>query len=157
MKKRYKGKLFGGSPLLFILDCDGVLTDGMIPRRFNIYDGAGLTMLMQKGIKVVIVSGANSNDIQVRADELKLTGCFLGIKNKEIIVKQLIESNRIYPYEVIYMGDDLNDLNAFEEVGIKIAPRNATKEVKKHANYITNKKGGEGAIREVCDLWLKKL
>ena len=157
MVRRYKGNLFSDSLfILFIIDCDGVLTDGMIPRRFNIYDGLGLKMIMQKGVKVIILSGANSNDIQERANELNLTECYLGIKNKEKIVRNLIQSNGLNVNEVSYMGDDLNDLLALKEVGFPIAPKNAIKEVKKYVKYITKNQGGNGAVREVCNLWLKQ-
>ena len=156
MKKRYKGNLFLDSLFtLFIIDCDGVLTDGTIPRRFSIYDGLGLKMIMQKGVKVIIVSGATSDDIRKRANELNLTACYLGVENKENIVRSLIQSNGLNVNNVLYMGDDLNDLLAFKEVGLSIAPKNAIKEIKNNVNYITKKQGGAGAVREVCDLWLK--
>ncbi|MDO8676863.1 MAG: HAD-IIIA family hydrolase [Candidatus Azambacteria bacterium] len=147
-----------------ILDFDGVLTDGCVfvdseegreMVRCSHYDGMGIKMVRQAGIKVVVVSGQISSYVKTRCKKMGIS-FICGVNNKAEAVKRLIDLERLDSYECVFMGDDLNDIEAIKISGIiPIAVANAVPEVKKIAVYITAKKGGEGAVREVCDLILK--
>jgi len=157
LKKRfcYRGMLRKRACLiaLLILDCDGVLTDGMLPRRFNIYDGLGIKRLVKTGINVMFISGSvNAEDIHLRAKDLGIKSCYTGIQNKEEAFKNLLIEKGIQSNQVAYMGDDINDLGAIRLAGFSVAPKNAVKEVLKKVHYITKREGGHGAVREICDL-----
>jgi len=141
---------------LLVLDCDGVLTDGTIPRRFSVYDGAGIKGFIDSGKKVIILSGAPwDRNLQERAEKLGIWHVFSGVKDKGLFLEFFLEANNINPEKVLYMGDDLNDLPAFRKAGISVAPKNAVKIIRNEADFVTKKEGGNGAVRELCDLLLK--
>jgi 3-deoxy-D-manno-octulosonate 8-phosphate phosphatase (KDO 8-P phosphatase) len=148
---------------LLILDVDGVLTDGRIimddegkeTKHFNVKDGHGIKMLMRYGIDVVLLTGRKSKVVEHRARDLGITEVHQGIHNKveifsEILGKRTLESNH-----VAFIGDDVVDIPLLKKVGFSVAVADATEEVIKSVDYITAKKGGDGAVREVCDLILR--
>ncbi len=145
---------------LLILDVDGVLTDGSILlnatgeecKCFHVHDGAGIKRLQQSGIKVAIISGRKSVAVQARLNELAIEHVFLGIHDKLNTFNQLRQDLNIEPQHIAYVGDDFPDIPVMQVVGLSIAVNNATPEVKKIAHGQTEKCGGHGAVREVCDL-----
>lgn len=145
------------------VDVDGVLTDGRIflhqngewRRHFYIRDGLGLVMLRELGFKLAIITSSRAEDIRSRAKNLEIHYFYEGIKKKSVAFLDLIKKSGLNPNEIAYIGDDVIDLPIFELCGIAVAPSDAHPTVKKKAKYITQSKGGAGAVREVCDLLLK--
>lgn len=146
-----------------ILDVDGVLTDGGIYydptgreiKRFHVTDGLGIELLRHAGIRVVILSGRVSEALTRRAAELKVAECYQGVRDKKAQIEKLRQQWQVKTDELLYVGDDLNDLPAFEAVGVRVAVANAVAELKERAHYTTQASGGNGAVREVCE-WLLK-
>jgi 3-deoxy-D-manno-octulosonate 8-phosphate phosphatase (KDO 8-P phosphatase) len=146
-----------------ILDVDGVLTDGGIYydptgreiKRFHVADGLGIELLRLAGFRVVIVSGRVSEALTRRAAELKVTDCYQGVRDKKSHLEKLRQQWQMKVEELLYVGDDLNDLPAFEAVGVRVAVANADAMLKAQAHYVTKATGGNGAVREVCE-WLLK-
>lgn len=145
---------------LLALDCDGVLTDGGVYifedgqefRRFNIKDGLGLKQIMTKGIYVVIISGSTSLSVRHRAQSLGISEIYLGINNKLLILEEICQRLKVNFSDVAYIGDDLLDLPIIERVGLPCAPSDAHEKLKNNVLYITPATGGNGSVRNVCDL-----
>jgi 3-deoxy-D-manno-octulosonate 8-phosphate phosphatase (KDO 8-P phosphatase) len=146
-----------------ILDVDGVLTDGGIYydptgreiKRFHVADGLGMELLRHAGIRVVILSGRVAEAITRRAAELRVTDCYQGVRDKKAQIEKLRQQWQLKAEELLYVGDDLNDLPAFEAVGVRVAVANADALLQSQAHYVTQATGGNGAVREVCE-WLLK-
>ena len=151
-----------GIKLLF-LDVDGVLTDGRITlnengeevKTFYVKDGLGLKLLMSDGVEVVIVTGRRSRVVAHRARELGIREVYQGISDKSAVCKRLIAQKGLKKSEVGSMGDDLPDLAMFRESGLRITVADAAREVREQADFITHKRGGYGAVREVSE-WILK-
>lgn len=149
---------------MFLTDSDGVLTDGGMYysengdeiKKFNTKDGMGLERLRKEGIITGIITGEEKNLIKQRATKLKVNELFMGVKDKMKVIEELCLKYNITLEEIVYVGDDINDLEVIKNVGFGVAVNDAMKEVKMVADYITKLKGGEGAVREVCDLILEK-
>ncbi|MGC8667274.1 MAG: KdsC family phosphatase [Chthonomonadales bacterium] len=147
---------------LLALDVDGVLTDGSIIlagdgeiKRFDASDGVGIRLLLCAGILVAWISGRESPSVEHRARELGVTRLYQGARNKSVVLADLMASYALSQSNIAYMGDDLNDLPAYSLAGVKFAPANAVMEVKALADFVTERAGGYGAVREVCDAILK--
>jgi 3-deoxy-D-manno-octulosonate 8-phosphate phosphatase (KDO 8-P phosphatase) len=148
---------------LLILDVDGVLTDGRIIMNdrgeeikcFHVKDGHGLRLLMNAGIHVVIITGRKSKTVEHRARDLGIREVYQSVKDKESLTKELIQNKKMDKEQVCCVGDDLPDLPMFNQVGISIAVADACPELLKKADLVTKKRGGKGAVREVCELILK--
>ena len=148
---------------LVILDIDGVMTDGRIiiddngveQRNFNIKDGLGVVAMQMSGIEVAIITSKKSGSVRHRAEELKIKRFHEGIKKKTEPYEQMLGEIGISDAEVAYVGDDLVDLSLMKRVGLPIAVADAVKEVKDAAEYVTQARGGYGAVREAAELILK--
>lgn len=148
---------------LLILDVDGVLTDGRIIMNdlgeeikcFNVRDGYGLKRLLDAGIDVLIITGRKSKTVEHRASDLGIREVYQGIKDKEDLCKKLIQQKKLDKGQVCCMGDDLPDLPMFNHAGAPIAVADACPELRAAAGYVTKNRGGNGAVREVCELILK--
>lgn len=147
---------------LLSLDTDGVLTGGEIYfddsgqqiRKFNVKDGMGINLVMQSGVKVVIISASSTKSIKHRAKQLGIEYVFLGVKDKSQSLLDLCETLAISLEEVVHVGDDVNDIPVMDLVGCSISVADAVASVKESADLITEKRGGEGAVREICDMIL---
>ena len=145
-----------------ILDVDGVLTDGGMYygpggeglKRFNVKDGMGLRLVIEAGIAVALISGENSEILRRRAEKLKIADIFVGVEDKLQTMESFLVSKKIGADEAAYVGDDVNDLSAMKAAALPIAVADAVPEVRKAAKWITSRKGGEAAVREVCDALL---
>lgn len=147
---------------LLVLDVDGVLTDGSlhydgknINRIYCVNDGIGLKFLMKYGIQIALISGGLGESIERRAIDLGIENYFIGVKNKLEVLKNLQKKLKIKKSESIYMGDDLNDIVVKSQVSMIIAPLNGQKYIGDFIDCVTNNKGGEGSVREVCDKILR--
>ena len=144
---------------LLCVDVDGVLTDagmyygpdGEVLKKFNTRDGMGLARLREAGVAVAIISGEDSAIIHARAAKLKIDDVFCGASNKRLAIEELCSRHRLEFSEVAFIGDDLNDLPALECVGLPCAVADAAEPVQAIAHYVTRRRGGDGAVREVCD------
>lgn len=151
---------------LLVLDVDGTLTDGGIYlgpsgeefKRFDAHDGHGIAMLQKiHNIEVLFLSGRNSKAVEQRAKELGVKTCLQGFWKKSDALLQALEEKKIATENVAVMGDDLSDLEIMNLVKLGFAPANAVQPVKDRADYVTEKTGGYGAVREVCDLIISLL
>lgn len=148
---------------LIALDVDGVLTDGSVnyssdgteTKRFHIADGLGIQLAIHAGLVVAWISGRTSDAVERRSKELNVHHLYMGVSNKSIALAELMGAYEIEGKNIAYMGDDLNDLPALSLVGVKFAPSNAVPEILGHADFVTSKSGGSGAVREMCDAILK--
>ena len=150
---------------LLLLDVDGVLTDGQITygsgnvetKSFNVKDGLGIRLLQSAGIQIGIVTGRTSEALMHRCTDLGITMIYDGVKAKGDLFETILSTSGFLPHEVAFMGDDLPDIPLLRKVGISIAVADAHDLVKKNADMVTLKNGGEGAVREVCEQVLKAM
>lgn len=148
---------------LLLLDVDGILTDGKIIysdsgeqiKSFNSRDGLGLRLLMDSNISVGIVTGRKSKALIHRCQNLGIDLIFDGIKDKALALARIIQQTGIQAQYIAFSGDDLIDLPAMTRVGFSFTVPNAPEEVKNHAQMITSARGGQGAVREICETILK--
>jgi 3-deoxy-D-manno-octulosonate 8-phosphate phosphatase (KDO 8-P phosphatase) len=148
---------------LLILDVDGVMTDGRVIldargeeiKSFHVRDGFGVMCLLDAGIDVVLITGRKSKAAEYRAKELGIQEIYQGVNEKESVCREVIKRKNLMRDQVCCMGDDLPDLPMFSQVGISIAVGDAAAEVRNAASYVTQAKGGSGAVREVCE-WILK-
>lgn len=144
---------------LLLLDVDGILTDAKtfyvegtgFVRTFNMYDGYGIKLLLKAGFPVGIISGGQARDLQERIKVLGIEHYVLGSEDKLTSMKSIADKLSIPFDQITYMGDELFDLPALRAAGLSITVPGAVDEVKKEVNWITEKTGGNGAVREVID------
>jgi 3-deoxy-D-manno-octulosonate 8-phosphate phosphatase (KDO 8-P phosphatase) len=150
---------------MLLLDVDGVMTDGGIfigsdsieLKRFHVQDGAGIALAKAAGLLVGIITGRDSEAVRRRAKELEIDEVQQGVLHKEESYEVILEKYGLRDEEVAYMGDDLLDIPVLKRVGLSICVANGAQEVKRVSRYITKKKGGEGAVREVVEMILKRM
>lgn len=148
---------------LLALDVDGVLTDGSLNisndgeifKSFNAKDGLGISIALRSGLQIAIITGRKSGIIHQRASELGIKILREGVHDKAAEFHNLLNELHLSNEEAAYMGDDLNDLPAFNVVGVSFAPCNAANEVIARADVVVDKKGGKGAVRSVIETILK--
>jgi 3-deoxy-D-manno-octulosonate 8-phosphate phosphatase (KDO 8-P phosphatase) len=148
---------------LLLLDVDGVLTDGTIiythdggeSKGFNTQDGFGLRILQDAGVAVGLITARTSEAVSRRAADLGFAHLYQGRSDKGAIYSELLEKTGLSSQQTGYMGDDLMDLPLLTQVGCSFAPANAVAEVRQRVHYTTERSGGHGAVREVCDLLLE--
>jgi YrbI family 3-deoxy-D-manno-octulosonate 8-phosphate phosphatase len=144
---------------LLCVDVDGVLTDagmyygpdGEVLKKFNTRDGMGLARVREAGVAVAIISGEDSAIVHARAAKLKIDDVFCGASNKRVAIDELCTRHGLELDEVAFIGDDLNDLSVLECVGLACAVSDAAEPVQAIAHYVTQRRGGDGAVREVCE------
>lgn len=144
---------------LLVLDFDGVLTnnyvwvseDGTESVRCNRSDGIGLSRIKRLGIQIYIVSTEKNKVVSTRANKLK-TPVIQGVEDKKAAVLKLSKDLNISLQNIAFLGNDVNDIPAFEVVGIPLGVADSFEEIDKNVIYKTKKNGGEGAVREICDL-----
>ncbi|RZK42979.1 MAG: 3-deoxy-D-manno-octulosonate 8-phosphate phosphatase [Pedobacter sp.] len=147
----------------FIFDVDGVLTDGTaiaaesgdLLRRFNIKDGYALQLALKKGYNICIISGSGGAATTKRFENLGLPDVFLRVGNKVDVFETYLREKGILPEQVLYMGDDMPDFHVMKLVGIATCPLDAVDEIKQISHYISPRKGGDTAVRDVIEKVLK--
>lgn len=160
MKKKIREKL--KKIKMLILDVDGVMTDGRIimdsdgreMKNFCVRDGHGLVMLQRHGIRVAILTGRTSLVVDHRARDLKISEVYQGALDKKEVFTRILEKNSLTPEQIAYVGDDIVDIPVLKMVGFSTAVADAVDEVKKHVDYVTVCRGGQGAVREICEMLL---
>ena len=150
---------------LFALDVDGVMTNGSLlysesgerVKMFHAHDGLGLVLLKRMGMEIAVISGRDSAALSRRLDDLGVVHRRLKCRDKVAALDDICADIGIGLEEVAFMGDDLIDLTAMEAVGFALAPANAVAAVKAAADHVTKMSGGEGAVREACELLAKQM
>lgn len=150
---------------ILVLDVDGTLTDGKIylsangelMKAFNIKDGYALARLTQYGIIPVIITGRESKIVEQRCKELKISEIYQGIQNKAFQLRQVCAKFNVDLKQCAYIGDDLNDIDSMRLCGHTAAPADAVTGVCEQVDYVCNRKGGDGAVREYCDYLVENL
>ncbi|MCP5162987.1 MAG: HAD-IIIA family hydrolase [Hahellaceae bacterium] len=145
---------------ILVLDVDGVLTDGKLYfssegdelKSFDITDGLGLKLLRSTGVEVAIITGRTSALVARRARDLGIVHLTQGREDKLVALQELLSNLNLTLDQVAYIGDDLPDLSAICSVGLGITVASGDDFVKAHAAWCTEKSGGAGAVREVCEL-----
>lgn len=145
---------------MLILDVDGVLTDGTLIYdnegnnliAFNVQDGYGINFAMNNGLTIGVITGRKSEAVKHRIKDLGIKDFYSGAIDKITPYNKIKEKYKYSDNEIAYIGDDILDIPLLQKVGLPIATKNARRETKKYAEYITQKKGGNGAVREVIDM-----
>jgi 3-deoxy-D-manno-octulosonate 8-phosphate phosphatase (KDO 8-P phosphatase) len=145
---------------LIVLDVDGCLTDGRIiyssdgseTKNFNVKDGLAISSWIRMGNHVAIITGRNSKIVETRANELGVKYLFQAVKDKEKVLKELIDSLKLKYYEVGAIGDDLNDFKMLSKVGRSFTPKDGVKEIREIVDTVLTCNGGDGAVREMIDI-----
>lgn len=166
LKKKLEKERAGqkaGMIRLLLTDCDGVLTDGGMYyseqgdelKKFHTKDGMGLQWLKEAGIKRGMITGEDTQIAVNRAEKLQLDYLYKGIKNKRSVLQEMIEKEKIPLSQVAYIGDDCNDLECIQAVGLGIAVADAADKIKEAADYVLKTRGGCGAVREAAEFILQ--
>ena len=147
---------------LLLMDCDGVLTDGRLwltpddeQKAFHARDGQGISLLHRAGLQTGIITGRTSSAVDRRAQDLKMAHVRQYAKDKVKALEEILTDAGVTTNECAYIGDDVGDIPVMRRVGFAVAVADAVAETKQAAHYITALKGGQGAVRECCDLILK--
>ena len=149
---------------LIVLDVDGTLTDGTVNysdtgvqfKSFHVADGLGIVMAQAVGLRIAVISGRSSKAVEQRMAELKVTDLVQNCGDKAAALKLLLTQYALKPEECAFVGDDINDLPAFEVVSVKIAVANASETLKARADWITPRPGGAGAVRDAIEEILRR-
>ncbi|MDB5806787.1 MAG: 3-deoxy-D-manno-octulosonate 8-phosphate phosphatase, YrbI family [Betaproteobacteria bacterium] len=148
---------------LMAFDVDGVLTDGRLyytddgveTKTFHALDGQGMNMLRDAGLKLALITSRRSPLVERRARDLGLHYCHQGVSNKREALDEIIGELKLKPEQSGFMGDDLFDLGAMLRAGFAASVPTAPAAVRERSHYVTARAGGDGAVREVCELILQ--
>jgi len=157
----YRERLKNITTLIF--DYDGVLSDGKILftddgqhlRNGNVKDGFILQLAVKLGYRVVVISGADTPGMENRLSTLNIKDTFLGTHNKIEVYEQLKKDYQLNDSEILFMGDDLPDYNVMLKVGIACCPADAATDILKISHFVSEKKGGEGCVRDIVEQVLR--
>ena len=143
----------------FVFDIDGVLSlqtinlnsFGIPNRTVNLRDGYALQLAVKKGYKVGVISGGNAKDYKKRLKSLGVSDIVLQSRDKKVDFEVFLHKNGFNPAEVMYMGDDIPDMEVMKRTGVPVCPSDADDEIKKVSHYISDRRGGEGCVRDVIE------
>ena len=149
-----------GRVRMLSLDVDGVLTDGALYytedggqiRKFHVRDGVGMKRVLAAGVEMALITASKTQAIRHRGEDLGIRHVILGALDKLAALTGLCRDLGINLADVAHMGDDLNDVPVLEAVGCPLSVANGAPEAKDAALYVTARAGGDGAVREVCDM-----
>jgi 3-deoxy-D-manno-octulosonate 8-phosphate phosphatase (KDO 8-P phosphatase) len=144
---------------LVVMDVDGVLTDGglwfdpdgVLQKRFDVRDGLGLRLLQQSGLQLAFLSGGGGGATEVRARQLGIEHCLVGIRDKPLALETLQHQLRVGPASTAFVGDDLNDLAVRDQVRLLLTPADACRPLRRQADAVLRRRGGHGAVRELAE------
>jgi N-acylneuraminate cytidylyltransferase len=144
---------------LVAMDVDGVLTDagmyytenGDELKKFNTRDGMGVALVREAGLKTAILTRESTKIVERRGAKMRIDHVFIGVTDKLGCMRALLADLGLTLDQVAYIGDDVNDYELLGEVGLAVAVRDATRLPKSVAHYVTEAKGGDGAVRELCE------
>ena len=147
----------------FIFDVDGVLTDGkliLMPtgemvRTMHTKDGYAMQLAIKKGFRIVVITGGRDKMVEERLKYLGLTDIYSNIRDKFDCYQELCFSYDLTPEEILYMGDDIPDMDVMKAVGLLCCPNDAVPEIREMCDYISLKDGGEGCVRDIIEQTLR--
>ena len=148
----------------FILDVDGVMTDGGIMpieggmdfiRKYNAKDGYAIAYAVRRGYKVCVITGGHGNLLRSRMERLGVTKLYLNCMDKIAAMQEFFAEYDVDPATTIYLGDDIPDLECMELVGIPVCPADACSEVIEASRYVSEFCGGRGAVRDIIEQTLR--
>ncbi|MBV9848342.1 MAG: HAD-IIIA family hydrolase [Armatimonadetes bacterium] len=153
-----------GAIRLIVLDVDGTLTDGVIHydsdgaehKHFHVTDGLGIVMARAVGLQIAVLSGRRSPVVERRMAELGVGDIIQASGDKAAALRELAARQGVSLRETAYVGDDVNDLPAFDVAGLKIAVADAAEIVRAQADYVTPRPGGRGGVRDAIDEILRR-
>jgi 3-deoxy-D-manno-octulosonate 8-phosphate phosphatase (KDO 8-P phosphatase) len=145
---------------LLVLDVDGCLTDGGIIysengdeiKKFHVKDGFGIRAWLELGNEVAIITGRKSGIVAKRAKELGIKHLFQDVKNKKLVLQELLQSLSLDPSEVAAIGDDINDFTMLQYVAKSFTPKDGVLEIQEIVDTVLSKNGGDAAVREMIDI-----
>lgn len=148
---------------LLAMDVDGVLTDGGMYygergeelKKFNTRDGQGVALIHEAGIKTAILTKESTAIVERRAAKMKVGDVRMGLHDKLAALRDILAHHGLHLHEVAYIGDDVNDYEVLRHVGLAVAVRDAMRLPRSVAHYMTDARGGQGAVRELCELILE--
>lgn len=148
---------------LFVLDVDGVLTDGSLilldngemARKMNIKDGYALQLAVKKGYDILVISGGSSEAVKMRLQKLGIINIHLSVSNKRDLLQEFVSGKNLSWSQVLYMGDDIPDVLPMQLAGVSCCPADAVPEVRSIAHYISPIAGGFGCVRDVIEKVMK--
>lgn len=148
---------------LAIFDVDGVLTDGTLYytdageelKAFNVRDGHGLKMLQSSGVRLAIITSRKSSCVELRARNLGIDLLYQGVAEKRTAFEEMLHQLGLGAEATCYMGDDVIDLPVLRRCGLAVTVPDAPVLVRQHAHYVTAAGGGDGAVREACELIMR--
>jgi len=149
---------------LLVLDVDGCLTSGGITytqdgdevKTFNVKDGLAIATWIKMGKKVAIITGRNSKIVQRRAEELKISYLYQGIKDKKAQLEVILKEANLSYDNVAAIGDDLNDYHMLQNAHLSFTPNNGAKQIKEIVDVVLDSNGGDAAVREMIEIILEK-
>jgi 3-deoxy-D-manno-octulosonate 8-phosphate phosphatase (KDO 8-P phosphatase) len=161
MKKNLREKL--KNIKMLILDVDGVMTDGRVImddsgreiKNFDVRDGHGIKLIQRYGIEVALLTGRKSEAVKHRARDLEIKEVYQKVFNKKEVFAEILRKNKLESSEAAFIGDDIVDIPVLKAAGFSVAVADALDIVKKTVHYVTQNKGGHGAVREVCEMLLQ--
>ncbi len=146
----------------FAFDVDGVFSsfmlltsDGELLRSMNAKDGLAVAHAVKQGFPIAIISGGKSEAVRKRFKDLGITDIYIGSLDKADDFKDFYMKYEISPESVLYMGDDIPDFEVMSQVGVPTCPLDAAEEIKAISRYISDRKGGEGCVRDVIEQVLR--
>lgn len=160
MEKSYKKIL--KDITTFVFDVDGVFTDGSLiimpgemARVMNVKDGFSVQLAVKKGLRLAIITGGSSELVKERLQGLGIKEVFLKCHDKLSVFNKYLADNNLKASEVCYMGDDIPDLPVMKMVGLAVCPHDACPEIKAVSNYVSDKDGGKGCVRDILEQAMK--
>lgn len=147
----------------WVIDVDGTMTDSGIIydeqgnelKKFSTKDAAAFFAVHAIGMKIIVLTGRECVATKRRMLELKVDYLFQGVKDKRVFLKEFMESHNITKDEIGYIGDDLNDYYPMHLAGYIACPKDSCKEIIDIADYVSSKNGGDGAVRDIIETFLR--
>lgn len=148
---------------VFIFDIDGVLTNGQLLvteeggllRSMNVKDGFALQLAIKKGYEIVVISGGDSSAAKYRLEKLGLRKVFISVGDKAALLQHLMQENNWQREEMLFMGDDIPDMECLQICGLQTCPKDAVSEIRSLCSYISPFEGGKGCVRDVLEKVMK--
>jgi len=145
---------------LVITDVDGVLTDGGMYyskdgehlKKFNTRDAMGMELILNKGIKTIMLTRENSDIVKTRAKKIKVSKLYSGILDKNKHLQKILKEYKLSTEQIAYIGDDVNDLEIMKSVGFSCSPNDGIKQIQTISDYVCKLNGGDGVFRELADI-----
>lgn len=146
-----------------IFDVDGVLSvdsmvldeQGVPVRTANVKDGYAIRNALNMGYQIALITGGNLDRVRVRYENLGVGYIYMGVRDKMECLHDFLEKTGIAAENALFMGDDMIDYQIMEAVGVAVCPLDAVSEIKEISAYISDKKGGEGCVRDIIEQVMK--